>query len=182
MTHDVFICYSSLDKPVAEAVCAALESRQMQCWIAPRDVLPGTEWAESIVDALDGCRVLVLVLSSSSNSSPQVIREVGRAASRDIPIIPLRIDDAPPAKAMEFFVSSHHWLDAQTPPLEKHLQRLTNTIQQLLTQEVKESTEVAEERGMKCAYHPEREAVGACVDCGRLVCDECKTLLGGKIY
>ena len=182
MTRDVFICYSTHDKPVAEAVCAILESRHIQCWIAPRDVLPGSEWAGSIVDAIDGCRVFVLVLSSDSNSSPQVIREVGRAASHDIPIVPLRIDDVPPSKAMEFFVSSHHWLDAQTPPLEKHLQRLADTIQQLLTQEVKKSTEVAEEKGMKCAYHPEREAVGACVDCGRLICAECKTVLGGKIY
>lgn len=35
---------------------------------------------------------------------------------------------------------------------------------------------------MKCAYHPEREAVGACVNCGKLVCDECKAVLSGKSY
>ena len=182
MTHEVFICYASPDKPVAEAVCATLESRHIRCWIAPRDVLPGTQWAEAIVDALDRSRVVVLVLSSSSNSSPQVIREVGRTASNNIPIIPLRIDDVPPSKAMEFFVSSHHWLDAQTPPLEKHLQRLADTVQQLLTQEVEKGVEIAGEKETKCAYHPEREVVGACVDCGRLVCAECKVELGGKIY
>jgi len=33
-----------------------------------------------------------------------------------------------------------------------------------------------------CAYHPERDSVGACVSCGKLVCAECKTVLGGKIY
>jgi hypothetical protein len=33
-----------------------------------------------------------------------------------------------------------------------------------------------------CAYHPKREAVGACVSCGKLVCAECKTVLGDKIY
>jgi len=33
-----------------------------------------------------------------------------------------------------------------------------------------------------CAYHPDRDAVGACVSCGRLICAECKTVLGGKIY
>ena len=135
MTHEVFICHASRDKPVAEAVCATLESRHIRCWIAPRDVLPGTEWAEAIVDALDGSRIVVLVLSSSSNSSPQVIREVGRAASNDTPIVPLRIDNVPPSKAMGFFVSSHQWLDAQTPPLKKHLQRLADIVQQLLTQE-----------------------------------------------
>jgi hypothetical protein len=35
---------------------------------------------------------------------------------------------------------------------------------------------------MQCAYHPDRDPVGACVSCGRLICSECKTLLGGKIY
>lgn len=182
MTHEVFICYASPDKPVAEAVCATLESRHIRCWIAPRDVLPGMEWAEAIVDALDSSRILVLVLSSSSNSSPQVIREVGRTVGNHIPIVPLRIDDVPPSKAMEFYISSHHWLDAQTPPLEKHLQRLADTLQQLLTQKVEKGVEIAGEKETKCAYHPEREVVGACVSCGRFICAECKTVLGGKIY
>ncbi|MFC2019039.1 hypothetical protein ACFLU4_03680 [Chloroflexota bacterium] len=35
---------------------------------------------------------------------------------------------------------------------------------------------------MKCAYHPDRDAVGLCVSCGRFVCSECKAELGGKIY
>jgi len=135
MPHEVFICYASQDKPVAEAVCAALESKHIRCWIAPRDVLPGTEWAATIVDAIDSSRILVLVLSSNSNSSPQVIREVQRAAGKSIPIIPLRTDDTPLSKAMEYFISRHHWLDAQTRPLKKHLQRLVDTAQQILAQE-----------------------------------------------
>ncbi len=164
MPHEAFICYSSHDKAVAEAVCATLESRHIRCWIAPRDVLPGSEWAEAIVDAIDGSSVLVLVLSSSSNSSPQVIREVGRAASKDIPIIPLQIDSVLLSKAMEFFVSSHHFFDAQTPPLKKHLQRLADTVQQLLArkrapQEVIEIAEAEEARKVKEAEErAEREA------------------------
>jgi hypothetical protein len=134
MAHEIFLCYASRDRAVAEAVCAALESRQIKCWIAPRDVLPGAEWAETIVDALDESRVLVLVLSSNSNRSPQVIREVGRAAGNGIPIIPLRIEDVSLSKAMDFFVSRHHFLDALTLPLEKHLKRLADTVQQILGQ------------------------------------------------
>ena len=33
-----------------------------------------------------------------------------------------------------------------------------------------------------CAYHPERDAVGACVNCGKLICEECKKTIGEKIY
>jgi hypothetical protein len=35
---------------------------------------------------------------------------------------------------------------------------------------------------MKCAVHPEIEAVGACCSCGRFVCPECKALIDGQIY
>ena len=35
---------------------------------------------------------------------------------------------------------------------------------------------------MRCAYHPDREPVGACVACGKLICADCKAVLGGKIY
>jgi hypothetical protein len=33
-----------------------------------------------------------------------------------------------------------------------------------------------------CAYHKRVDAVGACVNCGKLVCDECKVTIKGKIY
>jgi len=84
----------------------------------------------------------VLVFSSYSNKSPHVMREVERAASKGIPILPLRIEDVPPSKSMEYFISRTHWLDALTPPLEKHLQRLADTVIMLLAR-----TGVAEQLG-----------------------------------
>jgi len=133
MAHDVFISYSSKDKPTADAACAALESRGMRCWIAPRDVFPGEEYAASLVRALHESRVMVLVFSSGANRSPQVLREVERAVSRGVPILPLRIEDVPPSEAMEYYISSRHWLDALTPPLEQHLVRLADTVKVLLS-------------------------------------------------
>jgi hypothetical protein len=44
-SHDVFISYSSKDKLTADAICAARERDGARCWIAPRDVLAGEEWA-----------------------------------------------------------------------------------------------------------------------------------------
>jgi hypothetical protein len=133
MAHDVFISYSSKDKPTADAACAALESRGIRCWIAPRDVFPGEEYAASLVRALHECRVMVLVFSSGANRSPQVLREVERAVSRGVPILPLRIEDVPPSEAMEYYISSRHWLDALTQPLEQHLVRLAETVKVLLS-------------------------------------------------
>jgi hypothetical protein len=189
MPHEVFICYASQDELVAEAVCAALESCHIKCWIAPRDVLPGAEWAETIVDALDESRVLVLVLSYSSNTSPHVVREVGRAVDNSIPIIPLRIENVTPSKAMTFFISRHQWLDALTPPLEKHLKRLTDTVQKILARELapQEAIEIAEakEKAKREAAKAVRK-VSLCPKCGielrpnAIFCHKCGTYVSQR--
>jgi TIR domain len=132
MAHDAFISYSSKDKPVADAVCANLEANGIRCWIAPRDILPGQDWGEAIIDAINQSRVMILVFSSSANTSPQIKREVERSVSKGIPIIPFRIEDVPLSKSLEYFISTPHWLDAITQPMEKHLQYLSQTVGMLL--------------------------------------------------
>ena len=52
MPSDVFISYSSADKPTADAACAVLERAGVRCWIAPRDIGPGEEWGSAILEAL----------------------------------------------------------------------------------------------------------------------------------
>ena len=133
MAHDVFISYASGDKPVADAVCAALESREIRCWIAPRDVLPGIHYGEAIIDAIHECRIMVLVFSSRANLSGHIPKEIERAVSQGVTVMPLRIEDVAPAKSLDYFIGSVHWLDALTPPLEVHLQRLTANVKTLLS-------------------------------------------------
>jgi hypothetical protein len=132
MSHDVFISYSSKDKPAADATCAVLESRGIRCWIAPRDIAPGADWGETIVGAVHGSRALVLVFSANANLSHQVKREVERAVNAGLPVIPLRIENVMPEKSLEYFLSTPHWLDAFTPPLEHHLNYLADVIRHIL--------------------------------------------------
>jgi hypothetical protein len=143
MAHDVFICYSSKDKTTADAVCAVLESEGIRCWIAPRDILAGMSYGEAIVDAIHSAKALVLVFSGHANASPQIEREVERAINKRIPVIPLRIEDVAPDKALEYFLSTPHWLDAFTPPLERHLRNLAGQIHRLIGTRGKTETESA---------------------------------------
>ncbi|MBI1918588.1 MAG: toll/interleukin-1 receptor domain-containing protein [Planctomycetes bacterium] len=130
--HDVFISHSSEDKAVADAVCAKLESQGVRCWIAPRDILPGTNWGEAIVQAIGDSLVMVVVFSSHANISEPVVREVERAVNKKVIVLPFRVENVAPSGPLEFFLSSAHWLDALTPPLEGHLQHLAETVQVLL--------------------------------------------------
>ena len=132
MAHDVFISYSSKDKPAADATCAVLESKGIRCWIAPRDIAPGADWGETIVNSVHTSRVLVLVFSANANLSHQIKREVERAVNAGLPVIPLRIENVMPTKSLEYFLSTPHWLDAFTPPLEHHLNYLADVIRHIL--------------------------------------------------
>lgn len=132
MAHDVFISYSAKDKTAADAVCALLESEGIRCWIAPRDVLPGMEWGECIIEAIEQTRVMVLIFTADANGSPQIRREVERAVNHSVAILPFRIENVEPGRALEYFIGNVHWLDALTPPLEAHLKNLAGTIKMLL--------------------------------------------------
>jgi uncharacterized membrane protein YhaH (DUF805 family) len=132
MSFDVFISYPHKNKVAADATCAALEADGIRCWIAPRDVAAGAEWAASIVDAISRCRVMVLIFSEHANQSKQIHREVQQAFDNELPVVPLRVENAMPTEALAYYMGPIHWLDALTPPLESHLKRLSVAVRALL--------------------------------------------------
>ncbi len=134
MAHDVFISYASPDKVVADAICNKLESNNIRTWIAPRDVIPGKDWAEAIMDGIAGSRILVMVFSKFSNESDHIKREIARAVHLGLHVISFRIDDVPMSKSLEYFVSTSHWLDALTTPIKIHIEKLSRTIEYLMSE------------------------------------------------
>ena len=140
MAHDAFISHSSKDKTIADAVCGTLEGKSIRCWIAPRDVPPGTHYGAALDKAIENSKIFILLISKGSNNSDQVIRELEIAADNGIPIIPIRIEDIEPTDAMRYYVKSLHWLDALTPPLERHLEKIAASVQALLSIDADEST------------------------------------------
>jgi endo-1,4-beta-xylanase len=75
---------------------------------------------------------MVLVFSSSANASQQIHREIERAVSKGVPILPVRIEEVTPTKSMEYFLGAIHWLDALSPLLEQHLHKLGETVKAML--------------------------------------------------
>src|ERR1700722_9134186 len=134
MARDVFISYSQPDHDCAFELVARLEGHGVDCWIAPRDIAPSADWAAEIVDAISSARVMILVYSANSNLSPQVRREVERAVHKQLSILPFRIEDVPPSKSLEFFLSAQHWMDAFQPPREPHYSRLCAYLKTLIAE------------------------------------------------
>jgi TIR domain len=112
--HDVFVSYASQDAAVANDVVGALERAGIICWIAPRDVIPGTFYADAIVHAIDASKAIVLLLSKHSVVSAHVLREVERGSSKRHPVVSLRTDQARMVAALAIagFAAHRLWLSS----------------------------------------------------------------------
>lgn len=132
MPPQVFISHSSKDSVVADAICRQLESSDIPCWMAPRNIEYGSDWTEAIMRSITACRIFVLVFSENANGSEHVRREVAKAFSLGLQVIPFRIEDPLPQSSLSYFLETVHWLDAVIPPLEKHLNALTERVRKLL--------------------------------------------------
>lgn len=167
MAYDVFISYSHQDKLTADAVCGTLEARGIRCWIAPRDITPGQEWGQAIIQAIGGARIMVVVFSHHSNESPQVMREVERAVHAGLAVLPFRIEDVAPSGSLEYFLSSMHWLDALSEDRETHIQSLGTSIRAILDGEAERVDTGREGAGSGTEQTPAAAATTAAKPTGR---------------
>lgn len=125
---EIFISHAFEDREIADKICTSLESKGISCWIAPRDIIPGENYAQAIMDGLDKSKVFVLVFSESANKSPHIIRELEKSVNNNAVIIPFIVDKVKPDPNFEYFMGPAQRLDATTPPLEDHIERLVNII------------------------------------------------------
>lgn len=109
----IFISHSSADAEIAQELCEFIESKGSRCFLAPRDIRPGCEYAAEIAEGVDRSDAILLILSNASNQSPHVLREVERAVTKSIPILVYKIEDVTLTKSMEYFLMTHQWMNAK---------------------------------------------------------------------
>jgi TolB-like protein/tetratricopeptide (TPR) repeat protein len=129
-TPDVFISYASPDNAVANSIVENLEQHGLKCWLAPRNVKPGTVYAEAIVRAINQAKALVLVLSVNTMASAHVGREVERAASKRKQIVAFRVDATPLSEELEYFLSNSQWIDMPALGMPVALAKLAEAVGQ----------------------------------------------------
>lgn len=133
MVHDVFISYSTKNTEYAEAVCENLENNGIECWIAPRNIKTGTNYAKEIMDGLKAAKIVVLIFSKDAQESEYVNNEIDTAFSKNgQPIVALKVDDTFPEKQMEFFLKNSQWLDASPSALKKENKSIESCYNQLV--------------------------------------------------
>ncbi len=144
---DVFISYEHESKSIADNIVSVLEQHKVRCWYAPRDVIG--DYATSIVEAIERCRIFVIVLNERSSNSPHCLNEVEQAFKANInqeaiTIIPFKVDNKDLSKAMDYYVKRQHWIDACSRTLDVAIFDLKEKIIKILG--IAEKKEVVRER------------------------------------
>jgi len=132
MAHDVFVSYSTKDKTIADTIVASLEQNQIRCWYAPRDIQASEDWGKAITNGILKSRVFLIIFSGNANQSQRVLDELNFAISKEIVILPFRIEKLEPDGAMGLHLSSRHWLDAYEPTWETHIEKLIKNVSVIL--------------------------------------------------
>lgn len=111
-TGHVFISHANANRRRALALCDDIEARGTRCWIASRDVKPGANYQEAIVQSIRDSRAVVLVFSEAANNSDEIKKELSLASRFHVPLMALRIEDIEPSDAFAYELSTRQWLDA----------------------------------------------------------------------
>lgn len=128
----VFISYARADEATAYRICEELENRAISCWIAPRNVPPGMDYGQAIMDGIKNCPVMLVMLSEDSGQSRYVAREVERAVTHDAKLLPVRLANIQIPERLEFFLGSCQWFDLFHPQDDRRLADLCDSVARLL--------------------------------------------------
>lgn len=128
MRYDVFISHSSINAKLAEHIVDELENKGLHCFIAPRNMTVGADYASELVENISECPIFLFLFTNESNKSGMVIREVNEAVTLNKYIITLKIDNVEPNKSLRFYLSVNHWLNVSNPVNLNDIEIIFNTI------------------------------------------------------
>lgn len=110
---DVFISHSTKDKETADKAVAYLEERGISCWIAPRNIVAGSDWAAAISAAITSAKIFLLIYSENSAASEQCAREMNLAETIEgLFVVPYKADNAPLTGTYQYYLTGAHWIFA----------------------------------------------------------------------
>jgi hypothetical protein len=108
----IFISHAVRDGAAkASELVASLETSGNECWIAPRDIVPGRTYPAQIMAAIREGRGLVVLLTEAAIQSPDVLQEVQIAHSSQRLIVPVAVGEARLSDDLGYFLSVRQHLN-----------------------------------------------------------------------
>ena len=88
----VFLSYAREDSAEADRLAQGLQAQGLSVWIDREGIRSGN-WKDKVAAGLNRARAVVVVLTAASFASSPVRKELAFATKKNIPIIPVQLDD-----------------------------------------------------------------------------------------
>ena len=129
MGYDVFISHCK-DDDISNAVYDYLTNNGVRCFLDSRCLQIGEVYLAHIYEARESCSVVILILSSNSDTSTAVLSELNDMYKKKI-VIPVKIEDFKP-KNVETLIGIIQRLDAFESPFNQYLPKILEAVSHYL--------------------------------------------------
>jgi len=123
-----FISHASADADLAQELCARLESYEVRCWIAPRDVKPGRPYPSEIVYGIETTDALILLATPAAVSSENVLNELEQAHRLHKTLLTVMIGKPEISRQLSYYIARLHWIESSGASIGGAADRLAQTL------------------------------------------------------
>ena len=109
---EVFISYSSQDFEEVHGIVERLRGVGVSVWMDEGGIEAATLWSEAIVEAINDCKVLIMMVSGHSTDSPNVVKEVMLASESGKVILPVYLEEAEIPSRLKYQLTGIQHLEA----------------------------------------------------------------------
>lgn len=134
----VFLSYAREDLDQIDRLAEALKSEGLAVWIDRKGIQSGN-WKERVTQGLNRARALVVLLTPTSLASDAVRKEIGFAAKKNVPIIPVQLEELPDTAYPDWFSWDYDELHRHVISAERYndgIKELVTAISSLRTTKV----------------------------------------------
>jgi hypothetical protein len=101
----IFVSYSRKDEKPVLALVDFLRKRGVPVWLDQHGIDGATLWRQEIVEAIRGCRAVLLAASPAAFASTNVLKEISLASEEHKPILPVYLERAEVPDAFRYVLA-----------------------------------------------------------------------------
>ncbi len=102
MSAEVFVSYARSDRKRVLELIERMRSAGIGVWVDEGGIHGASLWVQEIVDAIDASTVMILMISDSSITSDNVVKELSIASEDKKPILPVYLHRSEIPKSMRY--------------------------------------------------------------------------------
>jgi TIR domain len=127
-SYDVFLSYSSADRPAVRELNRRLAAARVRTWMDEERLPPGLPWQQELERQIGRVRAAAVCVGQE-RTAPwrdfEMRSFLNEFASRQCPVIPVLLPDAPAVPELPLFLQQMTWIDLRDE-YESGLAKLTN--------------------------------------------------------